>query len=149
MSTTMAILPNLPARAAFLQLDNFARRNALSLSVLRSLRSQLITFNTTHSGKVHILPPFKPSLLSRLEAHDPEYAWLVDAEVWRRERERLPKVIVLRSSGGVFCSGHDLKELRGLSHDEVKETFALCAEVMSLIRRSPAPVVGIISGKGH
>jgi enoyl-CoA hydratase/carnithine racemase len=28
----------------------------------------------------------------------------------------------------------------------VKETFALCAEVMSLIRRSPAPVVGIIQG---
>ena len=149
MSTTMTILPNLPARAAFLQLDNFARRNALSLSVLRSLRSQLITFNTTHNGKIHILPPFKPSLLSRLEAHDPEYAWLVDAEVWREERERLPKVIVLRSSGGVFCSGHDLKELRVLSHDEVKETFALCAEVMSLIRRSPAPVVGIISGKDH
>ncbi|OCL14941.1 enoyl-CoA hydratase/isomerase [Glonium stellatum] len=142
----MGIRPILPSHAAFLQINNFARRNALSLSVLRSLRSQLIIFNTTHNGKVRILPPFKPALLSKLEAHDPEYAWLVDAGVWRSEREQLPKVIVLQSSGGVFCSGHDLKELRGLSHDEVKETFALCAEVMSLIRRSPAPVVGIIQG---
>ena len=46
----------------------------------------------------------------------------------------------------MFCAGHDLGELKQLSHEEVKETFALCAEVMSLIRRSPAPVVGVIQG---
>jgi enoyl-CoA hydratase/carnithine racemase len=55
-------------------------------------------------------------------------------------------VIVLKSSGPVFCAGHDLAELQRLGHEEVKETFALCAEVMSLIRRSPAPVVGVIQG---
>jgi enoyl-CoA hydratase/carnithine racemase len=35
---------------------------------------------------------------------------------------------------------------RTVSHDDVKLTFAICAEVMTLIRRSPAPVVGAIHG---
>ena len=55
-------------------------------------------------------------------------------------------MIVLRSSGPVFCAGHDLGELKQLPNEEVKETFALCAEVMGLIRRFPAPVVGVIQG---
>lgn len=139
--------PPLPAGAAYLRLQNSARRNALSLSILRSLRQQLIDFNTSPSGKLHILPPFKPEILSKLEAGDEEYAWLLDAEVWNKERQGLPKVLVLRSEGPVFCSGHDLGELRKLSHDETKETFALCAEVMALIRRSPAPVIGVIQGR--
>lgn len=55
-------------------------------------------------------------------------------------------MIVLRSSGPVFCAGHGLGEWKELLHEEMKETFALCAEVMSLIRRSPAPVVGVVQG---
>lgn len=55
-------------------------------------------------------------------------------------------MIVLRSDGPVFSAGHDLGELRQLPHNEVKETFAICAEVMSLIRRSPATVVAHIQG---
>ncbi|EON70075.1 hypothetical protein W97_09341 [Coniosporium apollinis CBS 100218] len=138
--------PPLPAGASYLRLQNSARRNALSLSILRSLRQQLVDFNTSPSGKLHILPPFKPEILSKLEAGDEEYAWLLDAEIWSKERQGLPKVLVLRSEGPVFCSGHDLGELRKLGHDETKETFALCAEVMGLIRRSPAPVIGVIQG---
>ncbi|KAH0536047.1 hypothetical protein FGG08_007054 [Glutinoglossum americanum] len=134
-------LPKLPARATYLHLSNAAKRNALSLSVLRQLRSQLHAFNTSPSGRLLILPPFKPEILSAIEAHDEEHIWLLDASVWRRERKDLPNVIVLRSEGPVFSSGHDLMEIKRLSHDEVKETFALCAEVMSLIRRSPALVV--------
>lgn len=147
--------PRLPARAAYLAIDNARRRNALSLAVLRSLRDQLHQHNTSpQDGKVRFLPPFKPQLLTALEqaSLDPksdsasEYGWLLDAGVWQRHREGLPNVIVLRSDGPVFSAGHDLGEVRQLSHDEVKETFALCAEVMSLIRRSPAPVVGMIQG---
>lgn len=147
--------PKLPAKAAYLILNNPKRRNALSLSVLRDLRSQLQTFNTSpKDNKLRLLPPFHPSILSKLEsaqAHtDPsaeeEYSWLLSSARWNEIREGLPTVIVLRSDGPVFSAGHDLAELKKLSHDEVKETFALCAEVMSLIRRSPAPVVGFIQG---
>ena len=139
--------PPLPTRAAYIHLSNPPRRNALSLSILRSLRSQLHQQLTSPtSGRLLTLPPFDPSIISDLQAGNPKYKWLLDAEVWRKERKGLPNIIVLRSEGPVFSSGHDLKELRTLSHAEVKETFALCAEVMTLIRRSPAIVIGCIQG---
>lgn len=152
--------PKLPARAAYLALRNPQRRNALSLAVLRDLREQLVGYNTSPvDGKVRILPPFQSALLYDLEKisakehstktpaeRDHELSWLLDAGEWHKHRQGLPNVIVLRSDGPVFSSGHDLGELRKLSHEEVKETFALCAEVMSLIRRSPAPVIGVIQG---
>ena len=148
--------PKLPAKAAYLALNNPKRRNALSLSVLRDLRDQLHRYNTSPvDGRLRILPPFQPSIVTKLEAaceqDDPaakeEFGWLLDAPTWREHREGLPNVVVLRSEGPVFSAGHDLGELRQLSYHEVKETFALCAEVMQLIRRSPAPVVGVIGGK--
>lgn len=73
-------------------------------------------------------------------------SWLLDSNKWKEVREGLPSVIVLKSDGPVFSAGHDLGELRQLPHNEVKETFAMCAEVMSLIRRSPATVVAHIQG---
>ncbi|EXJ83546.1 hypothetical protein A1O1_07169 [Capronia coronata CBS 617.96] len=147
--------PSLPARAGYLALKNGRRRNALSLAVLRDLRDQLHAYNTSPlDGRLRFLPPFKPEILSQLETAakdlrsdtNKEYGWLLHSTEWLEHRQGLPKVIVLRSEGSVFSSGHDLGELRTLSHDEVKETFALCAEVMSLIRRSPAPVIGVIQG---
>ncbi|KAK4501609.1 hypothetical protein PRZ48_007418 [Zasmidium cellare] len=154
------VWPKLPSRAAYLALRNPQRRNALSLSVLRGLKDQLINFNTSPAdGKLRVLPPFKPEILRDLEAISEsstttslpgdridELKWLLDAEEWHKHRRDRPNVVVLRSEGPVFSSGHDLGELRKLSHDEVKETFALCAEVMSLIRRSPSPFVGVIQG---
>jgi enoyl-CoA hydratase/carnithine racemase len=147
--------PTLPARAAYLALRNGRRRNALSLAVLRDLRSQLHAYNTSPSdGRLRILPPFEPGILTELESAvkggnpdaQNQYGWLLEADKWQEHRSELPKVLVLRSEGAVFSSGHDLSELRSLSHDEVKETFRLCAEVMSLIRRSPAPVIGVVQG---
>ncbi|KIX07852.1 uncharacterized protein Z518_02506 [Rhinocladiella mackenziei CBS 650.93] len=147
--------PALPARAGYLALKNGRRRNALSLAVLRDLRDQLHAYNKSPvDGGLRILPPFKPDLLADLEKASKDinsdagkqYGWLLDSAKWQEHRKGLPNVIVLRSEGPVFSSGHDLGELRTLSHDEVKETFALCAEVMSLIRRSPAPVIGAIQG---
>lgn len=139
-------LPALPAKAAYITINNAAKRNALSLAVLRDLKSQLTTALTGSSGRLLILPTFDPGLLEKLEANDEEFDWLLSAKRWREERATLPNVLVLRSEGPVFSSGHDLKELAKLPHEEVKETFALCAEVMHLIRHSPAPVVAPIQG---
>ena len=161
MSVTFPILPT---RAAYLHLSNPARRNALSLSVLRDLRNQLVTYNTSPIDRtLRILPPFRAEALNELEnasaaqenvardsrnksGTDNDLSWLVDAQKWREERAGLPNLLVLRSDGPVFSAGHDLSELAHISHDEVKETFALCAEVMTLIRRSPAPVLAVIQG---
>ncbi|KAK5171108.1 uncharacterized protein LTR77_004252 [Saxophila tyrrhenica] len=151
----MPPFPKLPPKAAYLSLNNPSRRNALSLAVLQDLRNQLHSFNTSpKDGKLCILPRFQPSILDKLEAAhaktDPqavgEYSWLLDSSAWRCHRHGLPNVLVLRSSGPVFSAGHDLAELRTLSHEDVERTFALCAEVMALIRRSPAPVIGAVQG---
>lgn len=163
-------LPALPRRAAYITLNAPQKRNALSLAELRSLRDQLIKHNTSPTtGRTLLLPPFKPSILSKLEqSHanlstsstntpkpkpgnrkqndEEDYTWLISPLTFARERATLPSVLVLASHGPVFSSGHDLRELRSLDSDQVSETFRLCAEVMSLIRRSPAPVVGRISG---
>lgn len=151
----MVSWPALPARAAYLALNNAKRRNALSTNVLQDLRRQLIEHNTCKAtGQLRFLPPFKPKLVDALETavKDPksdagqEYGWLVNSPQWNEERQDLPNVLVLRSEGPVFSSGHDLGEIRDLSHQGIKELFDLCAEVMSLIRKSPIPVIGAIHG---
>lgn len=155
----MAIVPPswsaLPARAAYVVLNNAKRRNALSTETLQSLRQQLIENNTSKATKrLNLLPPFKPSLLGDLEGAlgspaspaGREYGWLVNRSQWDEERRDLPNVLVLRGEGPVFSSGHDLGEIRNLSTQGIQDLFDLCAEVMTLIRRSPVPVVGAIQG---
>lgn len=142
--------PKLPAKAAYIHLNNPRKRNALSLSVLRDLRTQIHRHLTSpKTGNLLLLPPFRRETLDQLKIqngrHNP-FKWLTDSAAWREEREGLPNVLVLRSEGPVFSAGHDLSELQQASPAEAKETFALCAEVMTLIRRSPAPVVCPVQG---
>lgn len=150
-------LPKLPAKAAYIYLDNAGRRNAMSLGVLRDMRAQLERQLTSPAtGRLLLLPPFRPGMLDRLggdsstassSSSSPpadDYAWLTSAAEWRRQRGGLPSVLVLRSSAGpVFSSGHDLRELAAPSTTTAqrREAFEACASVMSLLRRSPAPVV--------
>lgn len=147
--------PALPARAAYLFLNNAKRRNALSTATLQDLKKQLIEYNTTkQSGRVRLLPSSRPDLLGELQAalHSPtsaagnEYGWLVNRSQWDEERKDLPNVLVLRAEGTVFSSGHDLGEISQLSPKGVQDLFDLCAEVMTLIRRSPIPVIGAVQG---
>lgn len=144
--------PKLPARAAYIHLNNPKKRNVLSLSVLQDLRTQLHRHLTSpRTGRLLLLPPFNPDTIKDLKSNnestrDGPFNWLTDSEAWRRDREGLPNVLVLRSEGPVFSAGHDLRELRQAPESDVKKTFALCAEVMSLIRRSPAPVVCPVHG---
>lgn len=153
--------PRLPPKAAYLVLNPghntgpANHRNALSVEVLRNLKAQLIRYNTTPTRIPQFLPKFKPSTLNKLEqAHTKlptytdhkQHGWLVNSKMWNKTREGLPNVLVLRSEGPVFCSGHDLEEIHGMGHAEASQTFALFAEVMGLIRRSPAIVISVIQG---
>ncbi|KAI1115485.1 enoyl-CoA hydratase [Nemania sp. NC0429] len=149
--------PKLPARAAYLRLKADERnvRNVLSYQVLEGLRQQLVGYNTPPGeDKPLLLPEFKPNVLEEVFEEGPQqgkalrerYAWLTDAEEWQRRRGSLPKVLVLRTEGPVFSAGHDLKELDGLGPEGWRTIFRRCAEVMSLLRLSPIPVVGVIHG---
>ena len=56
------------------------------------------------------------------------------------------RVIVLRSTGPVFSSGHDLNELVGHDRETYATVFADCTRVMELIRLLPKPVIAQVQG---
>ena len=62
------------------------------------------------------------------------------------------RVIVIAAEGEVFCSGHNLKEIKKHTKDkEYKESylnnlFKLCSSLMKLIVRCPKPVIAEVGG---
>lgn len=57
------------------------------------------------------------------------------------------KVVVLAANGPVFCSGHDLKELRANPDRPFYEaTFQACSELMLTITRLRQPVIARVHG---
>ncbi|XP_044181592.1 enoyl-CoA hydratase domain-containing protein 3, mitochondrial-like isoform X1 [Acropora millepora] len=87
-------------------LNNPGRRNALSLAMLDTLKSNLL--------------------------HN------VDSNL---------RVIILSANGGVFSSGHDLKELtKDQGKDYHEKVFHRCTEVMTLVQDIPVPVIAQVNG---
>ena len=56
------------------------------------------------------------------------------------------RVVVLRSQGPVFSSGHDLNEVVSADAEANAALFALCTEVMEAIRLLPKPVIAQVQG---
>ena len=62
------------------------------------------------------------------------------------------KVIIIASTGNVFCSGHNLKEITAArnNNDEgasyFKNLFELCSSLMQLIVSCPKPVIAEVGG---
>src|SRR5215471_9123628 len=57
------------------------------------------------------------------------------------------RVIVLASTGKVFCAGHDLKEIRELREQaKIEELFHKCSRMMLTITRLPQPVIASVQG---
>jgi enoyl-CoA hydratase/carnithine racemase len=56
------------------------------------------------------------------------------------------KVVVLKSDGPVFSSGHDLREMVGSDEEAYTCIFAECTEVMEAIRLLPQPVIAQVQG---
>ena len=56
------------------------------------------------------------------------------------------KVVVIRSEGPVFSSGHDLNELVGGDPEDYAGVFADCTEVMEAIRLLSKPVIAQVQG---
>ena len=57
------------------------------------------------------------------------------------------RVVLITGSGNAFCSGHDLKEMRGLaSRTEVERLFARCSEMMKKLTALPQPVIAVVNG---
>ena len=57
------------------------------------------------------------------------------------------RVVVIAAAGPVFCSGHDLKELRSLGGEvEIAAVFDQCSALMSAIVNLPRPVIAKVQG---
>ena len=56
------------------------------------------------------------------------------------------KVVVIRSEGPAFSSGHDLNELINRDAESYASLFAACTSVMESIRLSPKPVIAEVQG---
>ena len=67
-------------------------------------------------------------------------------------KDKNTRVIVIASTGNVFCSGHNLKELKKINeNNEEKEQYFLdlfqtCSELMSLIVNCSKPVIAEVNG---
>jgi len=57
------------------------------------------------------------------------------------------RVVVLAARGRGFCSGHDLKEIRGMGAvADVESLFARCSRMMMTFTRMPQPVIAKVHG---
>jgi len=56
------------------------------------------------------------------------------------------RVVILRASGKVFCSGHDLSQMTGRNISEYRRIFDLCTELMMKIQQIPQPVIAEVHG---
>lgn len=56
------------------------------------------------------------------------------------------RAVVIAASGRAFCPGHDLKEMRGMSRDDMAAMFARCSRMMNSIQRLPVPVIARVQG---
>lgn len=60
--------------------------------------------------------------------------------------DRTVRAIILKTAGHVFCSGHDLKEIRGADHATQEQIFQRCSDLMLLIQQIPQPVIAQVQG---
>ena len=58
------------------------------------------------------------------------------------------KVVIIKSTGNVFCSGHDLKEIKKSNNKQetLKKLFNKCSKMMLSINQLPQPVIAAVDG---
>jgi len=95
------------------------------------------------SGRVGILTLNRPERRNPLSV--PTMHEFID-KLNRLAENKDISVIVLRSTGNVFCSGHDLREIHSAELDEERKLFALCATLMQTLQRIRQPVIAAVQG---
>ena len=92
----------------------------------------IAVISLTNPGKRNVL---SSAVLEALEFHLANIA--TDPEA---------RVVVIRSQGPVFSSGHDLNELVNGDTDDYTAIFDACTRVMEAIRLLPKPVIAQVQG---
>ncbi len=102
-----------------------------------------LTFELERDGTVAVVTLNRPQRRNALSLALMED--LVDClgEVGRDGRVR---AVVLAAAGKVFCSGHDLAELRNRDVNAYRKLFEVCTELMSTVQAIPQPVIAEVQG---
>ncbi len=56
------------------------------------------------------------------------------------------RAVILAAAGPVFCSGHDLNELRNADLHQCRRIFRECVRLMQALRQTPQPVIAEVQG---
>lgn len=70
----------------------------------------------------------------------------LDAALVSIAEDETARVVIIASSGKVFCSGHDLGEMTGQASETYQKLFATCARTMQRVRQVPQPVIARVQG---
>jgi len=73
---------------------------------------------------------------------------IIQKELLYIKKNKNIKVVIIKSTGPSFCSGHDLKEVKQSSSSKNKliEIFKNCSKMMLSIRSLPLPVIACVDG---
>ena len=113
-------------------MNDRARENAAEAVVLRSDEGGIATLTLNRPRQFNAL---SSAVLERMHAE-------IDAIA----ADEAVRVVVITGSGSAFCSGHDLKEMRGLAQAEVEHLFATCGDMMQKLIALPQPVIAAVNG---
>lgn len=64
----------------------------------------------------------------------------------RTGQNRRVRAVILAAAGKVFCSGHDLGEMRGRNVNDYRELFEVCCDLMAAVQSIPQPVIAEVQG---
>ena len=116
-------------RVVTITIDNGRHANCLSTPVMRALLAALRSINP------------KITIDASIDNEDPiEFATRVCQS---HAPKPIPKVVILKSAGKIFCSGHDLREFHAAkgNYETIHGVFELCNTMMLTIQRLPQIVI--------
>jgi enoyl-CoA hydratase/carnithine racemase len=60
--------------------------------------------------------------------------------------DRSAHAVILAAAGPVYCSGHDLTEMRNCTLTQYREIFEVCSDLMAKAQSIPQPVIAEVQG---
>ena len=125
-------------RVVTVTINNAARANCLSTPVLQGLIAAFSSINP------------RITLDTSVDKEDP--ILFAERVCQSHAPNTVPKVVILKSKGKIFCSGHDLREFCGNENGNYQVThriFNLCNELMLTIHRLPQIVISQVFLSGE
>lgn len=110
--------------------------------MVNTMPSNPVLYNLTGDG-VAVLTLNNPE---RRNALSSETLAALENRLTQLANDRDARVVVIRSRGPVFSSGHDLNELVDGDAEQYADVFAACTRVMEAIRLLPKPVIAQVQG---